>query len=112
MTETIDTPYGFDDIKIGDRIRVTNSIGQQVVGDCTKIIDGHSAEIEYFGRVIDVYREGKIELISRPDPIADVVKAWVIEGKQSRVSRDARARLVQTWPDLADALDRLAESRA
>lgn len=114
MTETIsnETRYGFDDMRVGDRVKITNGNGDVLIAEVSAASPGEPVEVTAFGREIDVYREDGIELISRPDPVQDVIDAWVIEGPAKGVHRAARAQLVKSWPTLGHALDRLAETRA
>jgi hypothetical protein len=104
MTETIttDTRYGFDDMQVGDVVRIER--GELAAeGKVTREGGGGVAPMvnTLFGQVIPD-RGCKIELIRRPDPVADVITAWTHDQ-----TTDARAWLKEHRRPLFDALDRL-----
>jgi hypothetical protein len=118
MTETIttDTRYGFDDMQVGDVVRIER--GELAAeGKVTREGGGGVAPMvnTLFGQVIPD-RGCKIELIRRPDPVADVITAWetgaTIDPLALAVRGSARTTVRRLWPALADALDRLVQAQA
>jgi hypothetical protein len=101
--------YGFDDMRVGDVVRIASSPHEAIIGAVSQASYGKQPEVTAFGEVFDVYREHAIELIYRPDPVADAVSAWNAAPDSESL---AKFNLRRDWPRLAGALDRLAAEHA